>query len=510
MLIGHRVAVAQRWIAAVLLLLLLLATPGLSGVSGQSPSPDSPPFPSIPLAGTLTTSLAASLIDGTPRSSPAALPAAASPVVATPTAQVACTDPCLVRFEASLATMDALARTGMRPSLTTDIAVWVGGTPADLALLVARGVEPLFIMDATPSLMLYAVTQPSGDVDRGLVEAFGTVLDQDGLTSIVEVPSVPAAVVDLTTVGFRVQKLTPYVPAGTPLLSADGTASLPDVTEVTETFPDLSTSEIERSIRDLASTGVEPGQPGSRFFSLPGNAIAAEYLFLRFAAYGLAVWFEDFVASTGILSVNVVAEIPGTDPSQIYAAFAHFDTISEDVPGNDEAPGALDNGTGLAVLLENARVLADYRLHYPLRFVALGVEEIGPQAATAFGTRHVELGTPFAGGINIDSVGTAYGERRLVVNAGETSAFIQTVLLEQYDAFGFDLNILPRQNPVIISDETPLTEYGIPTILVASVLFGDPLINCSCDTIDGVDLDYVRATGRLVLLTVAVLTSRPA
>jgi len=42
------------------------------------------------------------------------------------------------------------------------------------------------------------------------------------------------------------------------------------------------------------------------------------------------------------------------------------------------------------------------------------------------------------------------------------------------------------------------------------VLFGDPLINCSCDTIDGVDLDYVRATGRLVLLTVAVLTSRPA
>ena len=510
MLIGHHVAKVQRWVAAVLLLITVVASPGLSAIGGQIASPRSPLSPVLPLAGTLITSVATSSIDGTPRSSPTALPAAASPSVTTPVAEIACTDPCLVRFETSPVTTDALARTGMRPSLTSDTAVWVGGTPADLALLVAAGAEPIFIMDATPSLMLYAVTLANDDSGLDQIEAFGTVLDQDGPTSIVEVPSVPAEVVGLTSAGLRVEKLTPYVPAGTPLLTVDSTASFPDVTEVTETFPDLSTPEIEQSIRDLASIGVEPGEPGSRYFSLPGNAIAAEYLYLRFAAYGLSVWFEDFVASNGILSLNVVAGIPGTDPSEIYAAFAHYDTISEDVPGNDQAPGALDNGTGLAILLENARVLANYRLHFPMRFVALGVEEIGPQAATAFGTRHAELGTPFVGGINIDSVGTAYGERRLVVNASETSAFVQTVMLEQYDAFGFDLNILPRQNPVIISDETPLTEYGIPTILVASVLFGDPLINCTCDTIDGVDLDYVRATGRLVLLTVAVLTSRPA
>jgi len=395
----------------------------------------------------------------------------------------------------------------LRPSLTTDTAVWVGGTPADLGLLVASGADPVFIVDATPSLMLYAVTQPIGATGSDLIEAFGTVLDADASTSIVKVPSVPATVVDLTSAGIRVQKLVPYVPAGTPLLSNQSIAAQPDVAEVTATFPDLSTAEIERSIKALESSGAGPGELGSRYFALPGNAMAAEYLYLRFAAYGLTVWFEDYVASTGVLSVNVVAEIPGTDSGEVYAAFAHMDTISQDIGGNDEAPGALDNATGLAILLENARVLSGYRLQYPLRFVALNGEEIGLEGANAFGARHAELGTPFVAGINVDGIGSAYGQRVLYLNASDASTFIQDIMLEQYGAFGFALNVQPRQNPAIVSDETPLTLYGIPTLLVAGAIYGDPLVHCACDTIDGVDLDYVRATGRLVLVTAAVLTA---
>lgn len=388
-------------------------------------------------------------------------------------------------------------------------AAWVGGTPTDLGRLVAAGVEPVFVLDETPSLMLYAVTQAADDADTGPIDAFGTTIDREGITSIVAVPSVPAVVVDLTGAGFRVEKLTPYVPAGTPLLTADTIASLPDVTDLTETFPDLSAANIEQTINDLASTGVKPGEVGSRFFSLPGNAIAAEYLYLRYAAYGLTVWFEDYIASNGMLSINVVAEIPGTEPGAIYAAFAHYDSISDDVPDNDTAPGALDNGTGQAIMLENARLLSGYRLHASMRFVALDGEEVGLQGSTAFGARHAELGTPIVGGMNIDSAGSAYGDRVLYVNASETSTFVQDILLEQYDTFGFQLNVQPRQNPAIVADETVLTQAGIPTIFVGSSLFGDPLINCTCDTIDGVDIDYVRATARLVMMTFAVLAAPP-
>ncbi len=514
MIVGHRPPRLWRLSIVALLLLMAVGLPGGPTLGQRGPvtaagvaSPTSP----AGAAGTPAATPAGGTpeVGSTPTSAPAT-PAAAGTPVGTPAAGSICAGPCLVRFAAGPAVDSALAQSGLRSSYTTGTAVWVGGTPADLSFLIDGGIEPQIVLDKTPSLMLYAVTRAAGSADSSPIDAFGTVLDRDGQTSIVAVPSVPAYVADLTGAGFQVEKLTPYVPARTPLLTPESIASLPDVSELTESFPNLSVANAEETVQDLASTGVGPSELGSRFFALPGNSIAAEYLYLRYAEYGLKVWFEDYLASNGMLSINVVAEIPGTEPGQLYAAFAHYDSISDDVADNDTAPGALDNGTGLAVLLENARVLSGYRLHASMRFVALDGEEVGLQGANAFGARHAELGTPFLGGINVDAVGTAYGQRVLYVNASDSSAFIQDVMLEQYETFGFELNVQPRQNPLIVADETPLTEYGIPTILVGSMLYGDPLINCTCDTIDGVDFDYVRATGRLVMMTFAVLLAPPA
>lgn len=499
---GHHVSPVRTAMVTLAMLLVVLGGSGWSTVSGQVGPPAAPSISPAPASTPTQDASGGSRISPPPRT--------ATLAPATPAADLACDGPCLVRLDASPELDEALTVTGLRASYRSPGAVWVGGTPADLALLTDAGIAPVFVLNETPSLMLYAVTEPANGGDTGVLDAFGEEIDRSGATAIVAVPTVPAYVVDLVGSGFTVEKLTPYVPAGTPLLTRDAIAALPDVTELTKTFPDLSVENIDRTIRELSSTGVAPGKIGSRFFSLPGNAIAAEYLYLRFAAYGLTVTFEDYIASNGILSVNVVAEIPGTDDSQIYAGFAHFDTISEDVPDNDTAGGALDNGTGLAALLENARVLSGYRLHHPIRFVALNGEEVGLQGARAFGARHADLGTPFAGGINIDSVGTAYGARVLYVNASGSSAFIQDTMLAQYDAFGFQLNIAPLRSSLIVADEVPLTNYDIPTILVASLLYGDPLINCTCDTIDGVDIDYTRATARLVMVTFAVLVSPPA
>lgn len=510
----HRAPSVLRRIIIASLFVLVGAMSGLPLVASGQPVGPATGTPArlgeaSPAAGTSATPSAATpeASSGTPVTGS---PGRATPIPAMPAASLACTDPCLVRFASGSPIDDALTSTGMRASYRTDRAVWVGGTAADLRRLVASGPDPVFVMDAAPSLKLYAVTEPDGSGNEDALAAFGTLLDTDGTTSIVDVPTVPADVRELTAAGVRVEKVMPYVPAGTPLLTTDSVATLPGVNDVTEAFPDLSTESIEQTIGELASTGVAPGEIGSRYFALPGNSVAAEYLYLRFAAYGLTVWYEDYVASNGLLSINVVAEIPGVDSSQIYAGFAHYDSISDDVPGNDTAPGALDNGSGLAILLENARILSGYRLNNPVRFVALDGEEVGLQGANAFGARHAELGTPFVGGINIDSVGTAYGQRVLYVNASETSSYIQDIMLEQYDANGFELNVQPRQNPAIVADETPLTQSGIPTILVATMLYGDPLINCTCDTIDGVDFDFVRATGRLVLMTFAVLAAPAA
>ena len=68
---------------------------------------------------------------------------------------------------------------------------------------------------------------------------------------------------------------------------------------------------------------------------------------------------------------NISAQLTGTAlPEEVLLIGAHFDTV-------DTTPGADDNGTGTAALLEIARVLVDVRPKRTIRFVFFSLEEIG-------------------------------------------------------------------------------------------------------------------------------------
>ena len=71
----------------------------------------------------------------------------------------------------------------------------------------------------------------------------------------------------------------------------------------------------------------------------------------------------------GVTSANLEVAIPGDDlASQILLLGAHYDSVQG-------SPGANDNGTGVAALLELARCLADRRPRRTIRFVAFTNEE---------------------------------------------------------------------------------------------------------------------------------------
>ncbi|WP_353508986.1 M28 family metallopeptidase [Intrasporangium sp.] len=68
-------------------------------------------------------------------------------------------------------------------------------------------------------------------------------------------------------------------------------------------------------------------------------------------------------------TVNVVADPPGFDPHRPHIVLgAHLDTVPQ-------APGAEDNASGVAVLVELARMLRDQPAKLPVRLVAFGAEE---------------------------------------------------------------------------------------------------------------------------------------
>ncbi len=100
---------------------------------------------------------------------------------------------------------------------------------------------------------------------------------------------------------------------------------------------------------------------------------AADYIELTLTEFGYSVRRQAFRAPNGQIANNVIAIKPGTPRSSTetppWAALgAHYDTISGTV-------GANDNASGVAVVLETARIMHQTALPYDLRFILFGSEE---------------------------------------------------------------------------------------------------------------------------------------
>src|SRR6266851_6052499 len=80
---------------------------------------------------------------------------------------------------------------------------------------------------------------------------------------------------------------------------------------------------------------------------------------------------------------NVVADVEGSDPSEVVLVCAHFDAW-------DPAQGANDNGAGVAVILEAARIfkLLGIRPKHTIRFVFFSGEEELSNGTRAYIGRH--------------------------------------------------------------------------------------------------------------------------
>jgi hypothetical protein len=99
-----------------------------------------------------------------------------------------------------------------------------------------------------------------------------------------------------------------------------------------------------------------------------------------FESYGLSTALEAFTYSSATYH-NVVATKVGTlYPDQEYVIGAHYDSVSN--------PGADDNASGVALVLEAARIISQYDSDYTIRFVAFSMEEVGLVGSEAYVSAH--------------------------------------------------------------------------------------------------------------------------
>jgi hypothetical protein len=146
------------------------------------------------------------------------------------------------------------------------------------------------------------------------------------------------------------------------------------------------------------------GVIGPRHLGKPkALSAAAGYIEKQFAEAGYAVAKETYVASGREVS-NLIAEISGqARPGEILILGAHYDTVST-------TPGADDNASAVAALLETARLLHDAQPRRTIRFVAFACEEpphfhLGEMGSQHHARRCHEQGENIVGMLCLEMVG---------------------------------------------------------------------------------------------------------
>ena len=166
---------------------------------------------------------------------------------------------------------------------------------------------------------------------------------------------------------------------------------------------------------------METGQPRSRFtFREAELTEIADSLAARLVRYAgrpvertVFSVSDPYYAPGSFTTENVRVRVPGTrDDSSVVIVCAHYDAIGVRTDGWREnwqtmpAPGANDNGTGVAALMEAARILPAYPLPFDLLFVLFSAEELGKLGSIDFVDRcDSACADKILGVFNLDMVG---------------------------------------------------------------------------------------------------------
>ena len=118
----------------------------------------------------------------------------------------------------------------------------------------------------------------------------------------------------------------------------------------------------------------------------------------RFAEAGLETNRQDFPFGT-FTGQNIIGVKAGTTHGDsAYIVNGHFDTVSD-------SPGADDNGSSIAALMEITRLLAPYTFKKSIRFIEFDLEEIGLVGSTYYADESVADPRLIKGMFNLESIG---------------------------------------------------------------------------------------------------------
>ncbi|HEV8073540.1 MAG TPA: M28 family metallopeptidase [Opitutaceae bacterium] len=195
--------------------------------------------------------------------------------------------------------------------------------------------------------------------------------------------------------------------------------------DIAKMVSEISAERIERSIHILTSfttrhTLSDPS-PNGNDIGAARAWIGAEFERISAASEGrLQVEQDAFQQprAPGIPQpvgiVNIVATLPGTQPEsrdRIYIVGSHYDSCSGNLLNFESpAPGADDDASGVAAVLELARVMSHYEFNATIVFMAVAGEEQGRYGSAHWAAQARQKKLNIAGVINNDIIGSTQAE----------------------------------------------------------------------------------------------------
>lgn len=234
---------------------------------------------------------------------------------------------------------------------------------------------------------------------------------------------------------------------------------------------------------------------------------------------------RDSQANAHVPYNNLIVEFPGRGEhaSEVLLLGAHFDAVPN-------APGADDNGTGTAALLEAARVLRDRPLQRTIRLAFFNLEEVGLVGSRAYAERiRPDLESKkytIVGMVSMDMLGyytDAPGSQKSPIpptrffQPPTTGDFIAAGGVMAHRAFSSSferamkeaeprvktvfVDFLPIAPPDMLrSDHAPFMALGLPAIILSDTAnFRSPHYHKPTDTIDTIDAERYAITVRAII-----------
>jgi len=240
---------------------------------------------------------------------------------------------------------------------------------------------------------------------------------------------------------------------------------------------------------------------------------AGQWIYDQFIGYGYTdVVFDSFtwtptVGDTPIVSRNILATKPGFPASDSLVILgAHYDSIndwlSEEDP-NAPAPGANDNATGVAGVLEIARLLEPYSFEKTIVFACFAGEEVGFGGSSDYVSKLYFQGTPVRLSLVFDELGYQRIHTQFPVVVDGIIDYLDDALrtaqlgllysrkLDPYIAFGY-----------YGSDHRILELVG-PALLIIEELRFPPGVHTEFDLIDSLSMEYATEILKMGLASIA-------